>query len=397
MTVPRPHPLVELGALAVKVSAGAPAGIYEVRYMICDLAEDDNCSIGIVYVDVRDPVMIANYDYFDVNNGNSGAITPSIFDNDSNFGAPIDISQIEFMYSDDPHPHISMGVDGRITVAPGTPAGKYSYTYEVCEAEEWGNCALGEVLVVVHPAEIIARDDVSELMDGHFGDATHSVLDNDMLDGSLVNPDAIEVRPGISPHPNLTMLPNGMIMVMKNTPPGTYDFPYTICDLLNSDVCSSAVMKVLVGGAIVTVMDDFPDPINIGTGGQTFSVLDNDTYRGGIATLANVYLIKGVSPHSGIVMEDDGRISVAAGTPVGTYNYEYTIWPKDNPNIYLDAQATIVVYAPVIAAVDDVTPVIDTDLGYVSASVLDNDLFDNLPVSLLDVQLRPGIQPHANI
>ena len=76
-------------------------------------------------------------------------------------------------------------------------------------------------------------------------------------------------------------------------------------------------------------IDAVVDTPSVLAGGSTPSVLNNDTFNGVAATTSNVTLTV-VTIDSHLTLNTDGTVTVAAGTPAGTYNVTYSICDKVN-------------------------------------------------------------------
>ncbi|WP_299163332.1 hypothetical protein, partial [uncultured Tenacibaculum sp.] len=86
--------------------------------------------------------------------------------------------------------------------------------------------------VVVDSSVIEAKTETFTNINGKIGGVTISVLDNDLLDGSVLNASEIALTPGTTPTPlsgNILMNSDGTITVSPETTAGTYDYEYTIC------------------------------------------------------------------------------------------------------------------------------------------------------------------------
>ena len=195
-------------------------------------------------------------------------------------------------------------------------------------------------MVVTAPV-IDAVNDSFPPTDGFDGGTTPSVLVNDTLNGVPVVPADITLTPGTSPNPGLVMNPDGTITIAPGTPAGTYTYPYTICEITNPSNCDSAVATVVVTAPVIVATDDTFGPVNGGDGGTTPSVLGNDSVNGGTVVPSTVTLTPGTSPNPGLVMNPDGTITIAPGTPTGTYLYPYQICDIANPGNCASAVATI--------------------------------------------------------
>ncbi|TJZ49874.1 T9SS type B sorting domain-containing protein, partial [Sphingobacterium olei] len=255
------------------------------------------------------------------------------------------------------------------------------------------NCTIAPL-----PWKVIeANNDTPAPVNGKDGSTTPSVLDNDMLNGSPVIPAEVTLTPGTSPHTGIVMNPDGTVTVSAETPAGTYTYPYTICEVLNPSNCDNAVVTILVEAAVIEANNDTPAPVNGKDGGTTPSVLDNDMLNGSPVIPAEVTLTPGTSPHTGIVMNPDGTVTVSAETPAGTYTYPYTICEVLNPSNCDNAVVTILVEAAVIEANNDTPAPVNGKDGGTTPSVLDNDMLNGSPVIPSEVTLTPGTSPHTGI
>jgi len=92
---------------------------------------------------------------------------------------------------------LTVNADGTVDVAPNTPAGIYTATYEICEVLNPTNCDTATVTVVVEPAPIDAIDIISPApVNGTTGGTIpENVLTNDTLNGVAVNPADITLAP----------------------------------------------------------------------------------------------------------------------------------------------------------------------------------------------------------
>ncbi|AUH33027.1 DUF7507 domain-containing protein [Paracoccus tegillarcae] len=386
----------------ITVAPGTTAGTYTYPYEICEALNPTNCATAVATVVVEQPVIEALDDTPTAVSGIAGATLPTVLANDTLNGAPVDPADITLTPGAAPVPasgSITMNPDGTITVAPGTTAGTYSYPYEICDLVNPTNCSTATATVIVDQAVIDAVDDAPAPVGGIEGGTTDSVLDNDSLNGEPVDPADVTLTPGAAPTSasgSITMNPDGTITVAANTTAGTYTYEYTICEILNPANCDTAIATVVVEAAPIGAVDDSYPPLNGFDGGDTPSVLDNDTLNGEPVDPGDVTLTPGTAPapaSGSITMNPDGTITVAANTTAGTYTYEYTICEILNPDNCDTAIATVVVESAPIEAVDDSYPPLNGFDGGNTPSVLDNDTLNGEPVDPADVTLTPGTAP----
>jgi CshA-type fibril repeat protein len=282
---------------------------------------------------------------------------------------------------------VTIATDGTLNVPAGTPPGTYQVEYEICDALNTANCdsAFATVLVV----GIEAVDDSFGPVAGASGGTTPSVLGNDTLNGSPVVPSAVALTPGTAPAPaagSITMNPvTGVITVAAGTTPGTYTYPYEICEIISgapSTNCASAVATVVVGIGIDAQDDNLTGtPVDPVTGGAAGNVLtDNgngpDTLNGVAITNPALITIAVTDPDglTGVTIGADGTLTVPPGSTPGAYQVAYEICEVANPLNCATAIATVVVGTGIVAENDDLT---GTPIDPVTGGDAGNVLLDN--------------------
>ncbi|NOT88230.1 MAG: DUF11 domain-containing protein [Lysobacter sp.] len=399
---------------AVSVAPGTPAGTYDVTYEICETLNPTNCDVAIATVTVGAAVIDAVDDTGTVANGaTGGTAVANVLVNDTLNGVPATLATVVITQVSTTNPNVTLNpATGAVTVAPGTPAGTYTLVYQICEQLNPTNCDTATVTVTVGAAVIDAVDDdySATPVNGASGGSTPSVLVNDTLNGNPVTVGAggnVTLTPGAAPAPtagSITMNADGTITVAAGTTAGVYTYPYTICEVLNPTNCDTATATVVVSAAVIDAVDDNLGPVVGASGGNTPSVLVNDTLNGGAVTVGaggNSTLTPGAAPTpaaGSITMNPDGTITIAPGTTAGTYTYPYTICEVLNPTNCDTATATIVVSAAVIDAVDDSGTVANGANGGVAVpNVLVNDTLNGVPVTLATVTLTQVSTTNPNV
>ena len=222
--------------------------------------------------------------------------------------------------------------------------GIYSYT--------WTNTnGCSDIVLVTVPVvpPIVANDDTGITVNGFVGGASlANILTNDTLDGNPilaadVNITVVGVLPnGIS----LTGTDGTTVEVAPGTPAGSYSLVYRICEKIRPTNCDQATVTVTVTAPVIDAVDDDYSAtfINGASGGTTASVLTNDTLNGASFTPSAVTLTTvGVVPTGLTLNTSNGIITVAAGTPAGSYALTYSICENLNPGNCDTATATVVV------------------------------------------------------
>src|SRR5690606_21501153 len=140
------------------------------------------------------------------------------------------------------------------------------------------------VTVDADQTPIVADDDTPPTINGYEGGTTdESVLENDLLGGTSVDPgeitlnvDGSEVTAPVpfddgegNPVTGIVMNPDGTVTVSPGTPAGEYTLDYTICEVLNTSNCEGATVTITVTPGVIEATDDTPPAINGKDGGTT--------------------------------------------------------------------------------------------------------------------------------
>ncbi|MCH7400536.1 hypothetical protein, partial [Belliella kenyensis] len=368
----------------ISIAPNTPAGTYELEYRICENLNPSNCSTAIATVTVEAAPIVANPDNFDSINGRIGGTTASVLINDTLNGIQVNPADVTLSLVDGDS-ELTLNADGTITIAPNTPTGTYELEYRICENLNPSNCSTAIATVTVEAAPIVANPDDFDSINGRTGGTTASVLINDTLNGAIVNPADITLSL-VDGDSELTLNSDGTISIAPNTPSGSYELEYRICEILNPGNCSTAIATVTVEAAPILANPDNFDSINGRIGGTTASVLINDTLNGVIVNPADITLSL-VDGDSELTLNSGGTISIAPNTPAGTYELEYRICENLNSGNCSTAIATVTVEAALIVANPDDFDSVNGRTGGTTASVLINDTLNGTPVNPTDVTL----------
>jgi hypothetical protein len=168
---------------------------------------------------------------------------------------------------------LSIDATGVLTLAPNTPSGSYPITYVICEvnpvtgvAVSPANCDTVTDTVVVLSI-IDAVTETTPAINGHIGGNTMSLTINDTLNGQPVTIGtagnvtitAVSVPTGLTL--NTT---TGIVTVAPNTPAGTYQIVYSICEVNPATgVAVSPANCDTVTSYVVVFVTDFTPTIDI--------------------------------------------------------------------------------------------------------------------------------------
>ncbi len=287
--------------------------------------------------------------------GSTGGVVANsnVLSNDTLDGVTVDPNDV--VISSTPTGPLTVNSDGTVSVAADTAPGNYTIDYTICEVATPTNCDTATVIVEVGagPNTIDAIDDdfTANPVDGSTGGivADSNVLTNDMLNGEMVDPEAVTITS--TPTGPLTVNADGTVSVAADTAPGTYTIDYTICEVADPTNCDTATVTVEVipgPNMIDAVDDDYRGIIVDGDLGGVVAdadgnvnVLTNDTLNGESVNPLDVTITS--VPTGPLTVNSDGTVSVLAGTAPGTYTIEYTICENADPTNCDTATVTVLV------------------------------------------------------
>ncbi|NLA23737.1 MAG: DUF11 domain-containing protein, partial [Bacteroidales bacterium] len=232
---------------------------------IVDVVDAKGCTANANISITNANQIIANDDAGSINGMDGGTAVANVLDNDLLYGAPVDENDISLSFISSTHVNISL-LGNSVVVAPGTLEGTYYLEYKICELANPTNCDNAIVTITVNAPQIIANDDFASGINGTVG-ATNilNVFDNDLLNGLPVNP--VDVTLSLvtaEPTGKLTMNPDGSIDLAPNTPGGSYQLTYRICEVLNPTNCDDAIVIVeVIKTADLSITKSQIDPSNL--------------------------------------------------------------------------------------------------------------------------------------
>ena len=261
---------------------------------------------------------------------------------------------------------------GAVHVAAGTGVGIHTLVYRICEIAAPSNCDDATVTVTMRtPSVVDAVNDSATTLPGRR--ALVSVLANDTIDGA---PAAGRVRLSTVSSTSTTIqldVSTGAVYVWVGTAPGPHTLTYRICDITSPPDCDTAEVAITVNPFPIDAVNDVAAAPRSG-GTALGNVLANDTFNGAVATLAKVSLSQVASSHAGISLNvGSGAVTVAAGTPVGTYTLRYRICEIATPANCDEATVAVTVQPLFIYAANDFGRGSSKVPNTVVASVLTND------------------------
>ncbi|MEC4051061.1 GEVED domain-containing protein, partial [Flavobacterium sp. SUN046] len=272
------------------------------------------------------------------------------------------------------------------TITNFSTYGTYIFTYTN------GLCSDSVSIIVT---AIDAVNDTPTVVNSATSTTVASIYANDTLNGVAFLPANITVTTSTLPT-GFTLNSNGTITVAAGTASGTYPITYTICQVANPSVCDTAVTTIIIGA--IDAVNDASSVINGTTGGVTPTVFTNDTVNGA-SFLPSAVIATPVTMPSGLTLNANGTITVAAGTAPGTYPVVYQICQVANSTICDTASSSVVVTT--IDAVNDTPTVVNGTTGATVASVFANDTLNGVSfvpanVILTSTTLPTGFTLNSN-
>jgi len=239
--------------------------------------------------------------------------------------------------------------------------------------------------IIIFPRSLAANSDTSADIVSNAGNSNAlNVYDGDTLAGLPATPSntAVSVDASSTLPPELTFdTATGTVGVLPGTVSGVYSFIYQICESPEPAAginCETATATVNVIADNIDAVEDLVSGIVGFTGGTAvLNVFDGDSLSGAVATASNTILAvaSGSSVPAGLTFNAaTGNIDVAAGTPAGMYNFDYTLCETSEPDNCDTAKATVIVVEASIQANPDTFPsVIGASGNNNAGNAFDND------------------------
>jgi hypothetical protein len=229
-------------------------------------------------------------------------------------------------------------------------------------------------------------DDAAVTLPGR--SALANVLANDTLAGTPAMTARVTLSKVSATSTGLQLnVGTGSVFVNVGTPPGVQTLTYRICEIASPSNCDTADVVITVDAFPIDAVDDVGAAPRSG-GTALGNVLANDTFNGAVATLSKVRLTQLSSTHTGIALNSaNGAVTVANGTPVGTYALGYRICELATPTNCDNATVTVTVQPLLIRAMNDYARASSKVPNTALASVLTNDRLGNVAATTTNVTL----------
>ena len=327
----------------VSVAAGTPAGTYSFDYKLCEALNPTNCKTATISVTVVPaPLVTTNGNVGDVNGATGAPIVINAFTGNLINGTPATPANATLAIA--PGTTVPAGLTfdtatGNVGVPAGTAVGTYTLTYQICETLNPANCQPPVIVVTVVAAPVAASGTTITGINGASGAPTAgNIFASNTINGVTATPAnaILSVAPDATVPAGLAFDPTtGNVAVAAGTAAGTYSFDYQICEALNPTNCKIATISVIVSASSISVGPESVAAVNGASGAASVTnVLGGDLINSAPATTTNAIL--SVAPGStipaGLIFDPaTGNVGVAAGTPAGTYSFDYQICERLNP------------------------------------------------------------------
>ena len=222
--------------------------------------------------------------------------------------------------------------------------GEFEVTFTIRDA--FGNQKTAKKKITVN--RLIANNDTATVARSTGGDI--NVLSNDSVNGAPATTANAVVSIVNANGTGATITSDGKVHIPGGTlAPGTYNITYKICDKNNPSLCGApATIALTVNNSTIQANNDDPETLTFATSvayaknadSSTFNVLANDRLSGAAPNTTQVDIIP-VTTATGVSIESDGRIKVAASTPAGVYTLTYKIKEKNTTNESAVATVTV--------------------------------------------------------
>jgi uncharacterized repeat protein (TIGR01451 family) len=192
------------------VPAGTPSGTFTLTYEICDAANPTICSTVTETVTVGSIEAVAE-SFAPTPAGGTTAI--SVLASDTLNGAPATLANVSLTLVSADAP-LTLNADGTITVAPGTAAGPFELTYEICDLANPTICSSVTETVQVTPEPSIVAVKTQTFVDD--GDGIAGI--GDLLEYTItVTNDGNVPLTGVTPTDTLTN-GDGTVLTLDSGP-----------------------------------------------------------------------------------------------------------------------------------------------------------------------------------
>jgi uncharacterized repeat protein (TIGR01451 family) len=353
---------------AINTDSAALPGTYNLPYELCDKNTPANCKTQNTIVTVGAAVF-PSPDIVTVSAAGGTAI-PNVTTNDSVNGAPAvlgvggnaTVAEVGIW----PAGITLDTVIGAVTVAPGTPPGVYTVTYQLCDTNTPVNCATSSVTITVIAA-IVPVTESGSAVSGTSTTTIANIASNDLVNGIVASlgtgGNATVAQSDVWATGITLNTATGAISTDAAVQPGSYTLTYTLCDVNSPVNCASMVDTITVTSNIAPLDD--AGTARAGTPSVAIAnVAINDNVNGFTALLGatgNATVAQNGTWPTGVTLNPStGAISTIATVQPGTYTMQYELCDTNSPANCELATAIITITADILPVFENGTAVSGT-------------------------------------
>jgi len=208
--------------------------------------------------------------------------------------------------------------------------------------------AFGQTITAVN-------DNVSVTRSNNVQIVIQNVMANDTYNGIPVTLSQVTLTQ-ISATSNISLQPDGSVVLNGSAPAGTQFIYYSICDLLNTNICDFAEVYVNVTQVPIVAV---PETVTISTGliaPQIIleNVLSNDTLGGIPINISDVTIHQVSSTATSYfnINPSNGNVVLVNSPPAGTYTLNYYYCENNSPNNCAQTTVTITVMQSLLTTIN---------------------------------------------
>jgi hypothetical protein len=374
------------GTIGFTPAAGF-SGPVSFTYTICAPGQTTICSSAPVNLTVN-AVIVASPDQNTTTSGTP--LITTVLANDLRNGLPASITNVTVALASQPANGAAvLNVNGTITYTPTVGfSGVNSFSYTICDIAQPGICSTTTASITVI-STVVANPDSQTLTAGIA--TTIPVLTNDLRNSQPASATNVTVTVTTPPATGTaTVNANGTIGYAPASGfSGPVSFTYTICDISQPGICSTAPVNLTVNAVVVAS----PDQNTTASGSPvTTTILTNDLHNGLPASTTNVTVALASQPANGAaVLNLNGTVTYTPAVGFsGVNSFSYTICDIAQPGFCSTSTVSITVISTVEANPDSqtLTAGIATTIP-----VLTNDLRNSQSASFTNVTVTIATPP----
>ena len=241
------------------------------------------------------------------------------------------------------------------TCGTATVTHNYSYPSNLCNVggavtvtfsttDPFGNVVTATRVISFATMTLTVTPTTLSVPNGALGGTTSSVVPNITL-GGVASPSTNSVTITFSGLPTgVTSTTGGRLVVAPNTPAGSHNITYRVCETAGHNNCKPVTTTLVIGTGSLTVTPVTPLTVpNGANGGTTSSVLTGVRLNGNVVTNTNSVTITFSGLPAGVTTDTQGRIVIPAGTPATSTLVTYKVCEKLNPTNCQTVTSTLVI------------------------------------------------------